>query len=186
MEQLTDILVDATAHIEPVYFRLPIDGGGPIYRERVYCYELYHQMRLRWPRDARFTLNGEVDKIAHPILSKLGADYAKPDLLVHGPGDMRRNHAIIEVKSLMADHEGIRKDLNTLQLFRTEVGYERAIHLIYGSGRIDRVLGLVERCARQMGLTAPVEVWVHLEPGHPAEKVLYLGGRPEPTGSVTA
>ena len=126
MNELTRILQEATAAIAPEYFRLPIDGGGPVYRERVYCYELYHQMRLRWPERGPFMLNGEVDKIAHPILSTLGADYAKPDLLVHGPGDMGRNHAIIEVKSQAADRSGVRKDLNTLSLFRTDVRYERA------------------------------------------------------------
>src|SRR5689334_4096228 len=106
MNELTEILADATAHVGPEYFRLPIDGGGPLYRERVYCYELYHQMRLRWPLHGPFMLNGEVDKSAHPILSTLGASYAKPDLLVHGPGHMSRNYAIIEVKSLMARREG--------------------------------------------------------------------------------
>jgi hypothetical protein len=141
-------------------------------------------MRLRWPRDARFTLNGEVDKIAHPILSKLGAAYAKPDLLVHGPGNMSRNHAIIEVKSLMADHEGIRKDLNTLQLFRTEVGYERAIHLIYGSGRFNRVLGLVEWCAKEMGLAAPVEVWFIPSRDTRQRRSSILEAGPNPQGAL--
>ena len=57
MKQLTRILEEATASIASAYFRLPIDGGGPVYRERVYCYELYHQMRLRWPRRGPFMLN---------------------------------------------------------------------------------------------------------------------------------
>jgi hypothetical protein len=48
MNELSDVLAEATAAIEARYFRLPIAGGDPIYRERVYCYELYHQMRLLW------------------------------------------------------------------------------------------------------------------------------------------
>ncbi|WP_143271608.1 hypothetical protein [Bradyrhizobium mercantei] len=103
MDGLSSLLASATADIGGEYFQLPVHGGGPIYRERVYCYELYHQMRRRWPEDGPFRLSGEVDKAAHPVLSGLGASYAKPDLLVHGPGDMRRNHAIIEVKSRMDD-----------------------------------------------------------------------------------
>jgi len=43
MEQLTHILQDATAAIGREYFLLPIHGADPVYRERVYCYELYHQ-----------------------------------------------------------------------------------------------------------------------------------------------
>jgi hypothetical protein len=139
MNMLSNLLASATAEIGHEYFRLPIDGGGPVYRERVYCYELYHQMRRRWPDDGPFRLNGEVDKAAHPVLSRLDASYAKPDLLVHGPGDMGRNHAIIEVKSQKATAEGIEKDIRTLSLFRRRVGYERAIYLIYGHGNLERI-----------------------------------------------
>lgn len=46
METFVKILRKATANIPPEYFQLPIAGReDPIYRERVYCYELYHQMR---------------------------------------------------------------------------------------------------------------------------------------------
>jgi hypothetical protein len=62
MEQLTEILRQATAAISNDYFLLPIRGADPVYRERVYCYELYHQMRLRWPQGSPCRLNGEVDK----------------------------------------------------------------------------------------------------------------------------
>lgn len=51
MEEFTQILRQATAAIAPEYFHFPIDGGDPIFRERVYCYELYHQLRERWPED---------------------------------------------------------------------------------------------------------------------------------------
>jgi len=40
--------------IEAAYFHINIDGGDAIYRERVYCYELYHQVRNRWPREFLF------------------------------------------------------------------------------------------------------------------------------------
>jgi hypothetical protein len=65
MQELTNLLAGATAAIEPEYFRLSIHGGVPAYRERVYCYELYHQMRALWPEGCPFWLNGEVDKAAH-------------------------------------------------------------------------------------------------------------------------
>jgi hypothetical protein len=51
-----------------------VHGGLPAYRERVYCYELYHQMRRRWPLNCEYSLNGEVDKRGHPYLQ------ARPDL----------------------------------------------------------------------------------------------------------
>jgi hypothetical protein len=67
-------------------------------------------MRNYWPRGCPCYLNGEIDKAAHPKLAELGADHAKPDLLVHQPGDMRGNHAIIEVKSPRATIAEIRKE----------------------------------------------------------------------------
>ena len=98
MNELTGILQVATASVEAMYFHLNIDGGDPVFRERVYCYELYHKMRSNWPSQSRYFLNGELDKSAHPILRELGADHAKPDLLVHTPGYMAGNYAIIDVK----------------------------------------------------------------------------------------
>ena len=121
MRELTSIIEKATAGITSSYFHLNIDGGDPIYRERVYCYELYHQMRLCWPDHTAYYLNGEIDKAAHPILRTLGADYAKPDLLVHQPGYMEGNHAIIEVKSPAADADGIRKDLKPYRFSRLKL-----------------------------------------------------------------
>jgi hypothetical protein len=104
MKELSQILCNATAAIEGGYFHLKIDGGQPVYRERVYCYELYHQMRVLWPPECQFSLNlnGEVDKIAHPILENRGI-YSKPDFLVHVPGCMSGNYAIIEVKNAETD-----------------------------------------------------------------------------------
>lgn len=168
MEELSQVLADATRSIEAGYFRLNIDGGDPIYRERVYCYELYHQMRMHWPSGCPFYLNGEIDKSAHPILTELGAAYAKPDLLVHQPGYMTGNHAIIEVKSARAVSSGIRKDLNTLSLFIKKVNYQRAIYLLYGDDIDRRLIDRIARVASRVKNLAAVELWVHAEVEQPA------------------
>lgn len=164
MEQLTQILQDATAAIGAEYFLLPIHGAGPVYRERVYCYELYHQMRLRWPPDCVYRLNGEVDKMGHPYFQDGGEP--KPDLLVHEPGH-GNNYAIIEVKSCHAAADGIRKDLHTLSRFRNEMGYRRAVYLIYGADH-GGMLGKVQECAVRVPHIAPIELWLHAAPTAPA------------------
>lgn len=167
MNELSEIITLATASIQEGYFHLQIDGGDPIYRERVYCYELYHQMRLRWPTNTEFYLTGEIDKAAHPILREFGADQVKPDLLVHRPGYMSGNHAVIEVKSSEARPQGINKDLSSLSLFRDKVGYERAIYLIYGyqaGETLQRVLNAI----KPLGSSSEIEVWIHEAPGQPA------------------
>jgi hypothetical protein len=176
MKQLTQILRNATRAIEAGYFHLNIDGGDPIYRERVYCYELYHQMRCLWPPKAEcpFYLSGEIDKAAHPILTELGAAGAKPDLLVHRPGYMDGNHAVIEVKHCDCRREGIEKDLSTLTIFINRVRYRRAIYLIYGDQADDRLEKRIAEIARSISNLAPIELWIHAELSGPARHAATL------------
>jgi hypothetical protein len=178
MQELSDLLERATAAIEPGYFRLSIHGGDPVYRERVYCYELYHQMRKLWPDGCAFCLNGEVDKAAHPILMTLGADGFKPDLLVHRPGNMDGNHAVMEVKSARAVRGGLPKDLNTLAVFRKAVGYDRAFYLVYGEEISDRLVERIAKVAATMKLPVAIELWLHPAPGQPAACAMMLKAAP--------
>ena len=47
VEAFIRCLTNATARVPEVYCQLPVAGEkSPIYRERVYCYELYHQLRI--------------------------------------------------------------------------------------------------------------------------------------------
>ncbi len=164
MEEFTKILRAATAAIEQKYFLLPIHGLDPIYRERVYCYELYHQMRRLWP-ESRYTLNGEVDKRSHPYFAEGGAP--KPDFIVHVPGD-GDNYAVMEVKPSHATNDGIQKDLATLARFRQNFGYQRAIYLVYGTD----ALTTMERVLRYgQEFDVPIEFWLHPEVWVPAFQV---------------
>src|SRR5262249_14940735 len=130
MHELSGLLSAAAAAVAPEYFLLPIHGADPVYRERVYCYELYHQMRQRWPAHTSYRLNGEIDKRSHPYFADGAAP--KPDFLVHEPGT-GNNHAVFEVKSALGSEDGTAKDFKTLLHFRHQLGYERAIYLIYGA-----------------------------------------------------
>ncbi|MBV5330085.1 MAG: hypothetical protein JZU65_21060 [Chlorobium sp.] len=177
MRELTAIFVEATRHISQSYFHVQVDGGNPVYRERVYCYELYHQLRCLWPSQTDYCLNGELDKSAHPILRRLGADYAKPDLLVHKPGHMEGNHAIIEVKSCRAQLAGITKDLNTLSLFQTSVGYQRAIYLLFGYD-VETTAKQVQQTAQTIQGLPPIELWLHVAPGSQATLSAVLPAMP--------
>ena len=175
---MTNIIERAKAAVGAAYFQLAIDGGDPIYRERVYCYELYHQMRLVWPGGTEYCLNGEIDKAAHPILKQMGASHAKPDILIHKPGYMTGNHAIIEVKSSNAGAVGVKKDLDTLSLFKGKVGYQRAIYLIYGyesAAAAERVMNTANRLPD----LERIELWLHETPGKPAKCARLLPSHPK-------
>jgi hypothetical protein len=130
-------LTEAGARMEGHYFKLPVAGSEePIFRERIYCYELYHQIRCLFEKNGfPYVLDGEVDKAAHPIIK--GAK--KPDFIVHKPGTMKHNLAVIEVKSVNAEKRDLKKDISTLDDFISDkAGYYRGIMLIYGNGTQDK------------------------------------------------
>jgi hypothetical protein len=137
IDKVTEWLFEASRHVPEQYMQLPVAGAETgVYRERVYCYELYHQWRARWSADSPFTLSAEVDKSGHPIIR----DKFKPDFVVHVPGEMD-NLLVMEVKPANAGMSGMVKDLKSLFKFRCDLGegknYRAAYFWIYGL-RIDR------------------------------------------------
>lgn len=135
-ERFLALLIEATAFIPDNYFHLPVAGKEKSnYRERVYCYEIYHQLRKLLDRDpdfAEYTLSGEIDKQGHPLIRKCA-----PDFVLHVPGEMHRNLAVLEVKPVNAALRGIDKDSKTLEYFLSPpIGYKLGVQLIYGDGPI--------------------------------------------------
>jgi hypothetical protein len=165
VEQFTQILRSATANLPAEFFILPVHGAEAVLRERVYCYELYHQMRGLWPNECPYRLNGEVDKRSHPYFHYGGEP--KPDLLVHRPGT-GDNYAVLEVKTCRVENRDIDKDLATLARF-VELGYryQRAVYLIYGPDT-NTVSDRVRERAIRMGVP-PFELWLHQAAGVAAE-----------------
>lgn len=138
----------ATALIPIQYMLLPVAyQSDPIYRERVYCYELYHQLRVAIDLNFPYLLGGEVDKTGHQIMCSLGLDKIKPDLVVHQPGDMGGNLVVMEVKPVIAMTADIQKDLRNLTRFVSLAGYHRAIYLVY-SGTCQEFDSFRERAVR--------------------------------------
>ena len=135
-QQFLKFLMKAMQNIDSHYFQLRFADNDKLklkYRERVYCYELYHQLRLLLGDDFPYKLDGELDKKSHRII--LGEE--KPDFVIHVPGEMEQNMVVIEVKTLVAvkgDMNKLRNDFGKLKRFISEEAkYYRAIMLIYGS-----------------------------------------------------
>jgi len=169
--QFAKILRKATSRIEREYFLMPVAGcEDAIYRERVYCYELYHRLRevfeeYRFP----YSLAGEVDKNGHPIIyTKIGA--IKPDLLVHAPGTMDNNLVVIEVKPIKSKTKDIKKDLKTLAGFLIEANYFKAIHLVYG-GSESEIKKYIQRSfeREQIRFEGSLFLFWHKAPGEMAK-----------------
>ena len=168
-DRFIELLVEATARIPPVYFQLPVAGReDPVYRERVYCYELYHQLRisLEAVEDLRgYALSGEIDKQGHPVIRA-----RSPDFVFHRPGVMNENIAVVEVKPANGAIKGIRKDLETLSDFVTEqIGYRLGIHLVYGGQESD-----LKKFGREFETldTQPIQLFWHQHQGERARLIL--------------
>lgn len=172
MQEFTALLEYASERVPQDYFQLPIDGQeDPIYRERVYCYELYHQLRILWPEHSVHSLAGEVDKAGHPLVRGNGLDGCKPDFLVHIPGDMGGNYAVIEVKPIRASSNAIKKDINTLSSFLMYAQYERAIYLFYGNTKHGNGVDVALR-ALKIPAHPIIEIWHHEAAGQQAKRLL--------------
>jgi len=99
---------------------------------------------------------------------------AIPDLLIHTPGSMQGNHAIIEVKHADASRDSMRKDLRPLKRFRqSDIHYDRAIYLFFGHLRMDRIEEVVEEA--EFAILPPIEVWAHEQAGAQASFVRVIG-----------
>ncbi|UAN59917.1 hypothetical protein [Serratia sp. JSRIV004] len=174
MHWFNEIFEGATQAIGSAYFNLPVFGGTSVLRERHYCYELYHQLRSRWPQDEQKILSGEIDKAAHHHLKGLIGSEPIPDFLIHIP-DTMTNDTVIEVKSATFSHTGVKKDLVNLSRFTLNAGYERAIFLLFGP---DISEDLIEKISKNYNdllkdgtALGNIEFWIH---GDCGEQAIYL------------
>jgi hypothetical protein len=170
VDRFLNALMAATARVTAQYFRLPVaaeEQAKAVYRERVYCYELYHHLRNvldceRLP--AGYALNGEIDKQAHPFIRR-----SAPDFLFHVPGDMNQNLVVVEVKPINAKPHGIKKDVKNLAYFVSpEVGYRLGVMLVYGDD--GRGITRFENALRNAEVDALRLLWQR-NPGERAKEV---------------
>ena len=125
---------------------------------RVYCYELYHQLRCLWPEGIPWRLNGEVDKAGRYPYCR-GRRALKPDFIVHQPGT-GHNFAVVEVKADDASRDAIEKDLESLTRFADGFGYQRAIYLIYGNN-VQQTHRQAQTLMGKIPGSERIEIWLH-------------------------
>lgn len=165
------LLREACPNVDASWFVLPVHPGdrttaAVAYRERVYCYELYHQIRkleevhhLGPDEQLRYCLSGEIDKVGLDAVIQGGKE--KPDFVWHVPGMSEYNITVVEVKQAWKfDLGGVRKDLETLSTFVSagDRAYREGLLLLYGgyapegladSGTRDKLLAKVRRAAER-------------------------------------
>lgn len=100
-----------------------------IKRERVYAYELYHQMRCLQEHCSelkQYSFNAEIDKAAHPIIETP----FNPDMVIHHQGTMRKKLCAIEIKTDPTALSGIKKDFCTLSCMVHCYQYQCGVFII--------------------------------------------------------
>jgi hypothetical protein len=153
-----ELLLEATSSVSKPYFRLPTynpetpNESVEKWRERVYCYELYHQTRIRLDDiETDLIFQGEVDKKTHPQFGIEAIKGVKPDFLYHIPGaGTEGNFVVIEVGSINNVKEKFQSDVLTLKNMMEMVGYRFAIMLIFGDGKNETKIKSVKEYIEKM------------------------------------
>lgn len=159
------LFLRATAAVAQQYFYLPQYQGPTVYRERTYCYELYHQVRLlmdaELPPDYPCLFNGELDKRGNIHFCQRYDGEPKPDFLLHRPGDWEGNIAVVEVKPARAPAADLKADLQKLAQFVELADYRRGVLLVFGAE--------AEECVGDLRPRLPeVTILLHTSPGEMA------------------
>ena len=174
---VTDALIEATQYVEDIYFQLPVAGREePQFRERVYCYELYHQMRRCWP-NVPHRITGEIDKNGHLWIYHGPLNNSKPDFTIHIPGRMADNLLVVEVKAFAPNDGQIVTDLRKLTGYCRTADYFAAYYLIYGFNAVGATV-FSSRCKQLAARDAEIDLsrivlFNHSAPLKPASHVAW-------------
>lgn len=136
MKDKIELIANAAEKVDATYLKLKTtysDDG--IVRERVFCYELYHQLRLLHTSKEKLIINGEIDKRGHPDFKNGGEK--NPDFVFHIPGGNESNTIILEVKGTIGSD--IPKDLETISHFILKQSYQIGILLVYNHNLKDLI-----------------------------------------------
>lgn len=125
------LVKDSLESVEPNYYKLVTADGNQIVRERVFCYELYHQMRLKQTssKDLILDIHGEIDKRGHEHFKE--KDQKNPDFIFHKTGEHKSNMLVIEVKGKLRTEKEITTDIDKLITFIDRYFYKVGIFILY-------------------------------------------------------
>lgn len=142
-------LVESIAAIDREYFSVDRYAATPTWRQRVYCYELYHNLRCALGNGFPYVLHGEIDKRGHAWVKSVLGYEPNPDFVVHAAGT-QGGLAVVEVEPADCDVGAATEDVKKLRDFVTEVDYHTGILLLVGRVPVKRqVRSLIAEIERQ-------------------------------------
>lgn len=124
-DKFKSLFMEGLSALKSDFYKIENTSGIELYRERVFCYELYHQfslLRMKYAIPEYIKFHGELSKSGHA--SQVG-DIC-PDFLIHKPGSDDFNIAAIEVKVKLYGGEKHAKDIRTLALLIDTLDYRMA------------------------------------------------------------
>ena len=166
--EFLEMLNLAASRITTDYFKpvaLTTDSVEPqhIWRERVYCYELYHHLRcLLGDRGSR-RLFGGMDKVGNSRYVRKNGNGRVPDFIWHEPGTST-NWAAIGVKTC-AQIDTISTTLSALQHYLDSWKYQMVVLYIIGTQHGDNVYDKVRQKLQNKSIKKLQVLW-HRSVGH--------------------
>jgi hypothetical protein len=121
------------------------------FEERQFAYEFYHQFRKLQEK-----VNSKSNRVMQPEVNKGYQNYSMksiPDFIFHIP-DTNDNYVVIEFKLAKSKNQYIKKDIEKLIKFKTNVDlkYRFAIEVLIGNTKeIDKALNYLRKISRKEG-----------------------------------
>lgn len=143
-------LYEAISKIDKEYYKVRLAYfNQTIYRENVYCFELYHQLRKILGDQYTYALSGKVDKASHPDIVDRCLEF-QSDFLIHQPGVINQDASlaimyVCSLDSAFRYHEAMIEQFQRMSC-ATNVrdGYHRGIMLIYGDDKTELDRGIYD------------------------------------------
>ncbi|PPD49751.1 MAG: hypothetical protein CTY16_03200 [Methylobacter sp.] len=116
-KRIIDNCKAALLSVAPNYFCAPLPGGDKIFSERMFAYEFYHQLRIKFEGESWY-VNGEFRK----GLTLAGVTFDQltviPDIVIHHSGTLKDNIATFEIKvAPKVSASEIIRDLEKLEMY---------------------------------------------------------------------
>ena len=173
IEELIMLIGEATKQVTEDYLR--VENKYPlsqIVREKVFCYELYQQLRNKLGVSDEMTVNySEYDK-ERPWEYMGKAGYINSDFVFHVPGSKPDEIIIMEVEGLI-NKDGIFKDFSKIQSFVSKDHYGAGVFLLYNHSLRELVEGMDHRMNPFCGSEGMERIYIITLPqAHGVEKVI--------------
>ncbi len=147
-EEIVSLICDSMGKVGKAYINVSVyNEPTSIRRERIYCYELYHQMRKEYDKRIRrsslwkkLCINAEADKSGIRNYA-LGIN---PDFIIHQQGTIALNVCTVEVKVRMNSSAGIKKDFESISDMMHKLNYQTGVFVLVGSS-LDEFINSIRR-----------------------------------------